>query len=376
MASLTQSNPLANPSPGALQGTPPQPIPAPVPPEQTAGADGAEPQPEFKPQPSFFQQPWVLTGLPFATSLILHLSLILIVVVFFKVAPSIIKAVKEQIIVPDAAMVNDAPVGGVQNPGLGSDPNRAAAQDKVESADSSGLNDKKTESLTQSLAGGGGDTSDNVISLGVHMGGPIGQGTGTGSGEGGTLSPFGVPGGGGGLGPKSPFMGISGNGRRIVYLVDASGSMLSVFPRVKEELMASISHLQPVQAFNVIVFHDEDANMATMSRGGLLMANPDNKIAAGKFTDEQGAMGGTDPVPAIKLAFSQKPDLVYVLTDGFDNVESFQAIIDLFHNSNVGHAKVNAIMLKSRDDPQLEHVLQAITDDAKGTFKIIDEKDF
>jgi hypothetical protein len=287
--------------------------------------------------------------------------------------------------VPDAAMVNDAPVGGVQNPGLGSDPNRAAAQDKVEVADSSGLNDKKTQSLSQSLMGGGAadGATDNVIGLGAHtgigsgggVGAALGAGTGSGTGDGGALSPFGVPGGGGGLGPKSPFMGISGNGRRIIYLVDASGSMLSVFPMVKQQLMESISHLQPVQAFNIIVFHEDESDLATMSKSGLLMANPDNKIAAGKFTDEQGAMGGTDPIPGIKLAFTQKPDLVYVLTDGFDNVDSFQAIIDLFKNSNTSHAKVDAIMLKHGDDPNLEHVLKAITDDAHGTFKIIDEKD-
>jgi hypothetical protein len=308
------------------------------------------------------------------------------VVVFFKVVPSVLKAVKEQIIIPDAAMVNDAPVGGIQNPGLGSDPNRSSAQDKVEVADASGLNDKKTQSLSQSLMGGGAAdaATDNLIGLGAHasigsgsgIGAAMGGTAGSGASDGGALSPFGVPGGGGGLGPKSPFMGISGNGRRFVYLVDASGSMLTVFPRVKQELMISVSHLQPIQAFNIIVFHEDESDLATMSKGGLLMANPDNKIAAGKFTDDQRAMGGTDPTPAIKLAFAQKPDLIYVLTDGFDNVDSFQAIIDMFHNLNVNKAtKVNAIMLKSRDDPALEHVLQAITDDAGGTFKVIDEKD-
>jgi hypothetical protein len=342
-------------------------------------------EPSLKPRVSFFQQPWVQKALPFTTSLVLHLSIILVVVIFFKVAPSVLKAVKEQIIVPDAQMVNDAPVGGITNPGLGGDPNRASAQDKVADADASGLNDKKTENLSQSLMSGGGNdgAADNVIGLGAHagigagsgIGAAMGGSSGTGSGEG-QLSPFGVPGGGGGVGPKSPFMGISGNGRKIVYLVDASGSMLSVFPRVKQELMISVSHLQPIQAFNIIVFHEDESDMATMSKGGLLMANPDNKIAAGKFTDDQRAMAGTDPIPAIKLAFQQKPDLIYVLTDGFDNVDSFQAIIDLFHNLNVNKAaKVNAIMLKSRDDPALEHVLQAITDDAGGTFKVINESD-
>ena len=375
MAALTQPSPV------------PQPVAVPVPAQEVAKKDDATPpQLDLKPHRSLFQEPWVQTAIPFATSLILHLSIIVVVVVFFKVAPSIVNAVKEQIIVPDAAMVNDAPVGGVQNPGLGADPNRATSQDQVQVADASGLNDKKTESLSQSLMGGGASDSaaDNLIGLGAHtglgsgggVGAAMGAGAGEGTGDGATLSPFGVPGGGGGLGPRSPFMGISGNGRKIVYLVDASGSMLSVFPRVKQELMASISHLQPVQAFNVIVFHEDATDMQTMSKTSLLMANPDNKIAAGKFTDEQGAMGGTDPIPAIKLCFQQKPDLVYVLTDGFDNVESFQAIIDMFKNLNTNHAKVNAIMLKSRDDPELEHVLKSITDDAGGAFKIIDEKDF
>jgi hypothetical protein len=372
MSTIPQPNPLPQPIPSALPSQPPLP-----------GEPNADD--EFKKPAGFFQQPWVQTALPFATSLILHLSLILVVVIFFKVAPAVLKAVKEQIIVPDAAMVSDAPVGGITNPGLGGDPNRAAAQDKVDVADATGLNDKKTASLTQSLTGGGSDgAADNVIGLGAHagigsgggVGAAMGSGTGSGSGDGGALSPFGVPGGGGGIGPKSPFMGISGNGRKIVYLVDASGSMLSVFPRVKQELMISISHLQPIQAFNVIVFHEDAADLAAMSKGGLLMANPDNKIAAGKFVDDQRAASGTDPVPAIKLAFAQKPDLIYVLTDGFDNVDSFQAIIDLFKNLNPNKAtKVNAIMLKSRDDPDLERVLQKITDDAGGTFKIIDEKD-
>jgi hypothetical protein len=361
------------------------PIPQPVPAAAGSAAGNAPGDPAIQPHVPFLRQPKVMVVLPLATAVVAHLALIIIVVVFSQVINSVVKAVKEQIIVPDAAMVNDAPVGGIQNPGLSGDPNRAAAQDKVEAADSSGLNDKKSESLSQSLMGGAADSAtDNVISLGAHAGigagssagAALGANSGLGAADTGSLSPFGVPGGGGGTGPQSPFMGISGNGRRVVYLVDGSGSMLTVFPRVKQELMTSISHLQPVQAFNIIVFHLDESDMQTMSKGGLLMANPDNKIAAGKFTDVQGAMGGTDPVPAIKLAFRQKPDLIYVLTDGFDNVDSFQAIVDLFRTSNTGHAKVNAIMLKSRDDPELEHVLKAITDDGHGIFKVIDEKDF
>src|SRR3712207_7538590 len=56
--------------------------------------------------------------------------------------------------------------------------------------------------------------------------GPAGlQGQGTGEGDGGgPVAPFGLPGGGGGLGPKSPFLGVSGNAMKVVYLCDSSRS--------------------------------------------------------------------------------------------------------------------------------------------------------
>ncbi len=380
------------PQPASPQMPTPQ-MPTPLTPQSASPLASSPPLPVPQPQPmdeevpyvappklGFFQQPLVQNVLPFATSLIFHLSIVSVGYVFVKELPKVVQAVREQIIIPDSNIVNDAPVGGVVNPGLNGDPNRAAAQDKVETQDASSFSDKKTESLSQSLMGGSPtDAADTAIALGKNSGviSGVGKATGPGTGDGGgQLAPFGVP-GGGTAGPKAPFMGISGNAIKIVYLVDASGSMMTVFPHVKEELYKSVDHLTIPQEFNVIFFHDEPADLAAFTKGDLAMATPANKLAIHKFAADQSAHGGTRPDDAIRLAFSRQPDMIYVLTDGFDNVDSFQAVIDMFAKLNTNkHTRVNTIFLRSSDDPQLVKVLQTIAQQSGGKFITVDEKDF
>src|SRR6185437_4510626 len=69
---------------------------------------------------SFWQHPWVQTVLPFVTSLTVHLSLILIGVVFFIGAKYVQKKAlhQEEIIIPAASMINDGAPGGIPFQGL------------------------------------------------------------------------------------------------------------------------------------------------------------------------------------------------------------------------------------------------------------------
>ncbi len=71
---------------------------------------------------------------------------------------------------------------------------------------------------------------------------------------GGDFSHYGLTAGSGG-GPK--FFGLGGSARgvrRIVYVVDRSGSMLDTFQYVRQELKRSISALRRTQKFHVIFF--------------------------------------------------------------------------------------------------------------------------
>src|SRR5215207_4129182 len=113
------------------------PVPAhPTPPAPIDGAtDPFVPAPAPAPLPphtiSVWQKPEVINMVSFATSLALHLAIVIVGVLFIKTVPNILQPPTEQVIIPDAAIVENAPIGGVPNPGLGGDPDRAAAQDQI-----------------------------------------------------------------------------------------------------------------------------------------------------------------------------------------------------------------------------------------------------
>jgi hypothetical protein len=253
-------------SPGGVAApTAPRPAIAPPPIPQPAGMlpPGEEmhaPYDYAHHQVSFWRQPWVQNVLPLATSLILHLSLIVIGYATYKTVQKVVQVVREQIIIPEATLAETGPPGGIQHPGLGSDPTRDAAQDLVkDTPQDSGLASKTSDQLNQALVGGSENDADaSSITVGANATtGGKGQGIGGSGNDSGQLSPFGLPGGGGGIGPKSSFVGVGGNARKVMYFCDASGSMVPVFGQLKFELKKSVDALKPVQAFNVVFFRDD-----------------------------------------------------------------------------------------------------------------------
>jgi len=352
---------------------------------QLPAAEGASPSTagQIPPAPvvqlSFLRNPTVQNLLPLATSIVFHLALLIIGYALLKTVPQMVSPTREQVIIPEAAIVENADVGGLPNPGLGGDPNLSAAQDvdpHITAAD--GWSQKRSESLTSTLmAGAAPDAADSVIGLGLRSGiaGTAREGSGGAGGEGGgPVAPFGVPGGGQGLGPKSPFMGISGNARKVVYICDASGSMWGVFPRVQDELRKAVEVLKPIQAFNVIFFSDVD--VIALSKDRLVMANPEHKRRAFELSQKMTSAGSTDPLPAIRLAFQQQPELIYVLTDGFEAVVSFDAVINEFRKLNADRkVRVNMILIRSTHSPELEKVVRTIASENAGVCRIIDRQD-
>src|SRR5689334_15194235 len=140
------------PQPKPLPPQPASPAPGAAPadaPSQEAMAGVAPENPEMEiqelphqEQKSFWQQPFVQNVLPFITSLVLHIGLIVFGYMMLKVGQAVVVALRqEQIIVPEAEMVANGPEGGIPHPGLGGDPTRDAAQDKFPDVpkDSKGL---------------------------------------------------------------------------------------------------------------------------------------------------------------------------------------------------------------------------------------------
>jgi hypothetical protein len=342
--------------------------------------------PPHDPEIPFWRKPWAQDLVAFSTSLVFHLSLIILGVLLIEKLPPIISPTREQIIIPEATIIEGAEVGGIPNPGLGGDPNMAAAQSidpNVAVAD--GWSDKRSETLTQNLMGGGASDSevDSVIGLGLRsgLGAGLGSGsgrgdtTGAGSGDGGAFAPFGVPGGGAGLGPKSPFMGISGNAKYVAYVCDASGSMLNKFPALKHELRKAIDVLRPIQAFSIIFFSDPDRKPQSLA-ANLVMATPDKKREAVKFLDSLSTSGATDPIPGLDLAFRQKPQLIYFLTDG--DFPDNKAVLDRIRNLNREKTvKINTIVFidATNADRGIVELMKQIAAENGGVFRIVSQND-
>jgi len=129
-----------------------------------------------------------------------------------------------------------------------------------------------------------------------------------------------TPGGGGGGGG---FYGTGDGGAKyIVFVIDRSGSMVTVFDYVRLEMQLSISQMGPDQEFHIVLFADDKTHDGP--RSGLVPGTAENKIATVKFLnkDEIRPQGKTTALVALKRAFevfNKVPDegkLLLLLTDG------------------------------------------------------------
>jgi len=358
--------------------TTPPPPPADEPPPMVA--------PRADPQPGFWQQPWAQDLVAFSTSLIFHVALIVIGLMFWRELPRLTTPVQEQVIIPDATIIEGAEVGGIPNPGLGGDPNLTAAQGNDPNVSvAEGWSDQRSETLRQNLMGGGGSEGevDSMIGLGSRAGLGSGAGSGSGrgdavgagSGEAGGLAPFGVPGGGAGIGTKAPFMGISGNAKYVAYVCDASGSMLNKFPALKQELRTAVDRLNRIQAFSIVFFSDPDRKPQALA-DQLVLATPDKKRDAYKFLDSVSTSGSTDPIPGLELAFRQKPQLIYLLTDG--DFPDNKAVLDrVRHLNREKTVKINTIVFvdASNAEKTIIDLMKQIAAENGGVFRMVSQND-
>jgi hypothetical protein len=121
------------------------------------------------------------------------------------------------------------------------------------------------------------------------------------------------------------FAGASGsNARRIVYVIDASGSMIAYLQIVVDELARSLENLSSRQSFGV-VFFQADAAIQVPPAGELLPATADEKVRALKWIDANIVpAGGTNPVVAIDKALALKPNVIFLLSQDITGYGQFE----------------------------------------------------
>ena len=195
---------------------------------------------------------------------------------------------------------------------------------------------------------------DPVLVIGLEGGGNVfdgKEGLGTGSGWG--------------------FWGVGSRrdqeARKIVYVVDRSGSMTDSIDYVKFELKRSIDELGEEKEFHVIFY--SSGPPVEMPTRRLVNATDRDKQRAFEFIDKVIPQGETDPSKALERAFEVKPELIYLLTDG----EFDRAIVDLVKRQNAGgKVTVHTIGFLYHMG---EEVLKQIADENGGNYKFVSEKD-
>ncbi|MCP3905528.1 MAG: VWA domain-containing protein [Planctomycetes bacterium] len=125
--------------------------------------------------------------------------------------------------------------------------------------------------------------------------------------------------------PTVTFVGLSTtNARRIVFVIDASGSMIRALPIVLEELKRSLDGLVAEQEFSVIFF----------SRNQAIVVPPANRLIPGTTAEKRRVLtwirenvipaGRSNPVEAIRAALRHEPDVIFMLSENITGSGEFE----------------------------------------------------
>ncbi|MDP7030047.1 MAG: vWA domain-containing protein [Phycisphaerales bacterium] len=177
--------------------------------------------------------------------------------------------------------------------------------------------------------------------------------------------------------PAARFAGESmASARTVVFLIDASGSMVAWLPFVLDEVERTLASMQPTQRFAVVCFSGEDVR--ALPETGLMSASPGDTsklmqrlrtLTARPFSK------GSDPVAGFQTAAALRPELVLLLSEGLDGrgrwaVDRAATLAALDRLNPAGKRgsrpiQVNCIKLSSEGSDAPTVLMQAI-DEAHG----------
>ncbi len=144
---------------------------------------------------------------------------------------------------------------------------------------------------------------------------------------------------------ETSFMDIPDSGRRIVYVIDTSGSMNDDgrMGLAQAQLEKSLTLLRPDQSFQVIFYGDAPQEMILRGRArGLHQATlPNIRMAVSRIRQVIPG-GGTSHLPALSRAFALRPDVIYFLTDGRNASHTRREFEDVLRQNRSG-ARIHVI---------------------------------
>ncbi len=104
---------------------------------------------------------------------------------------------------------------------------------------------------------------------------------------------------------------------RVVYVIDASGSMVAALQTVVRELERSTERLGPESWVQALVFQNGGFSTAPgMDRDSLVKATDANKRGLIRWLGSVRAGGRGDAIPALERAITYRPDVIFLVSKG------------------------------------------------------------
>jgi hypothetical protein len=159
---------------------------------------------------------------------------------------------------------------------------------------------------------------------------------------------------------------------RIIFVCDCSGSILNKIHSLILQLEKAVNALRPGLSFNLIFMSDQSC---TTFQPGPVAATPQNQRDAVTFLrDKVTPRGETNAIPSLEAAFAQKPQLIFLLTDGDfpDDHAVLNRIRELNHAVNV---PINTIAFVDKSDTDTDFItlLKQVAVESGGIYTFVKE---
>ena len=186
--------------------------------------------------------------------------------------------------------------------------------------------------------------------------------------------------------------GQRGNAKKIIFLIDASGSLIDTLPFVIDELKKTVQGLSAQQKFTIIFYRGENIFQRSIievpvPRTGLKQATQATKETVSQWIDMSSGNiepgGQATPVKAIREALRYRPELLVILSDDITGTGTHaidqQRLLQEIERVNRGGTKINTIQFLYRDPldgvPGKMPTLKLIAERTGGKYDFIDAQE-
>ena len=183
--------------------------------------------------------------------------------------------------------------------------------------------------------------------------------------------------------PHATVGGIYGSpgATHVVYLVDASGSMIDTLPFVLAQLQQALRTLRPAQTFTVMFASGR--GVTELPPLGMKRVTPDATAAAVRWLDPLAgrvvASGRGDAHAAVLRALAYQPDAIVLLTDGITGRHAPDPahrarLLQLADSLNPSATTFHTLQLRRPDPsafPDQPGILESLAQLTAGTFRYV-----